>query len=156
MSANTIERSFNEAAPNVGAARQGANRLRLLHLLLGGAALLAFLVTGAYMRVHEPPLSSLERGLHFLYRSRHIYILAAAAANLLLGSYVRPGPGRTLRRWQWVGSGLLMLSTLLLVVAFVVEPAAGRDPSAVSAFGLFSLLAGTLLHVGVGLRQQGA
>jgi hypothetical protein len=156
MSANTIERPFNEAAPDVGAARRGANRLRLLHLLLGAGALLAFLVTGAYMRVHEPPLSSLERGLHFLYRSRHIYILTAAAANLLLGSYVRPVPGRALRRWQWAGSGLLVFSTLLLVVAFVVEPVAGRDPSAASAFGLFSMLAGTLLHVGVGLRQRGA
>src|SRR5262249_36151284 len=122
----------------------------------GAGTLLAFLVSGVYMLKHEPPLSSLERGLHFLYRSRHIYILAAATANLLLGSYVQPVLGRTRRRLQWVGSGLLLLSSLLLVVAFVVEPAAGRDPSAVSAFGIFPLLAGTLLHVGVGLRHRRA
>jgi hypothetical protein len=153
MSTNTIDRPISEAGPDAGAARQGGNRLRRLHLILGAATLLAFLVTGAYMRVHEPPLSSLERGLHSLYRSRHIYILAAGVANLLLGSYVRPVLGRTLRRWQWVGSGMLVLSTLLLLVAFVVEPAAGRDPSAVSALGLFSLLAGTLLHLAVSLPR---
>jgi len=87
MSANMIKESFTEAASEVGSAPQGGNRLRALHLLVGAATLLAFFVSGVYLLKREPPLSSLERGLRFLYRSRHIYILAAATANLLLGSY---------------------------------------------------------------------
>ena len=128
--------------------------LRSIHLVSGGATLLAFLITGAYMRQHDPPLASMEWGMRLLYRSRHIYILAAAVANLLLGAYVQPLPDGAMHRRQWAGSGLVILSALLLVIAFVVEPALGRDPSAVSAYGLFSLLAGTLLHVQAGLRGR--
>jgi hypothetical protein len=133
-------------------ARRSARRLRAMHLVVGGSALAAFLVSGAYMRAHNPPIAALEPGLHRMFTSRHIYILAAALLNLVLGVYARPA----VRRWAWAiqrgGSLLLVVAAALLVAAFVAEPMAGANRTPVSSFGLFSLFAGSLLHVGAALR----
>jgi len=112
--------------------------VRRLHLVAGIAALFIFLATGIYMRTHHP----LVEENRLLFRSRHIYILSAALANLLLGAYVRPA----IRWMQWIGSVLLLLSPLLLVTAFIIEPVSGQPPGVFSRLGLYVLLAGTLLH----------
>jgi len=134
--------------------RAGTTVMARSHLLAGGLTLVAFLISGAYMGAHDPPVASLEPGLHVMFTSRHIYILAAALMNLLLGAYLRPTSTRAARAVQWVGSLLLLLAAGLLLAAFVVEPVAGRYRTAVSAFGLYSLFAGSLLHVAVALRTR--
>jgi len=124
------------------------------HLLVGGATLVVFLISGAYMAAHHPPVGALEPGMHAMFTSRHIYILAAALINLLLGAYVRPTTMSGARAVQWTGSLLLILASGLLIAAFVAEPMAGRYRTPVSAFGLYSLFAGSLLHVGAALRTR--
>jgi len=124
------------------------------HLLVGAVTLVAFLISGAYMRGHDPPLAVLEPGPHLMFTSRHIYILAAALMNLVLGAYLRPTATRAARAVQWAGSLLLLLAAGLLLAAFVVEPVAGRYRTPVSAYGLYSLFAGSLLHVGAALRTR--
>jgi hypothetical protein len=82
-----------------------------------------------------------------MYLSRHIYMLAPAMVHLVLSVHASPAPHPRLLRLQWAGTILLVVSAILLVVAFVVEPIAGRGRTGVSAFGIFSLVAGTLFHV---------
>jgi hypothetical protein len=121
--------------------------MRRIHLVTGGLALGIFLLTGAYMRFHDPPVGELEAGMHVMFTSRHIYILAAAAANLLLGAHVSPVANPRARWLQRGGTALLVFCAAMLVAAFVHEPAAGRYRTMVSSLGLYALFAGTILHV---------
>ncbi|TAH36947.1 MAG: hypothetical protein EYC70_08160 [Planctomycetota bacterium] len=126
------------------------------HLLVGGTTLVIFLATGAYMRLREPAVSTLEPGMRLMFISRHIYILAAALLHLVLGTYVRPAATRRARAIQAVGSLLLVVASALLIAAFVVEPVAGRSRTLVSSCGLYALFAGTLLHASTALRRRSA
>jgi hypothetical protein len=127
-----------------------------LHRGVGIVTLVVFLVSGQYMKFHQPPMSELDPGPHVMFTSRHIYMLAAALVNLTLGAYVAPALGRR-RQWvQALGSTLLVLSAILLMAAFVYEPVSGRGRSAVSSYGLYSLFAGSLLHFVTTLRRTGA
>src|SRR5207237_1106489 len=84
--------------------------------------------------------------LRLLFISRHIYMLGPALVHLVLSAYVRPDARPRAVRLQWTGSSLLVLSSALLMTAFVVEPIGGRGRTAVSAFGIFSFAAGAILH----------
>ena len=105
-----------------------------------------FLASGAYMRfsVAGEALSPEDR---LLYISRHIYMLAPGLLHLVLAAYLRRAADARVARLQWAGTLFLLLSSVLLVTAFVAEPMAGRGRTAVSAFGLYSLWAGAFLHV---------
>ena len=127
--------------------------LRRFHRVLGLATLLAFLASGAYMRLVAHPSELTDRD-HLMYLSRHIYILGSALVHLVLGAYVAPRSTGAGRRAQWVASLLLGVSSLLLVAAFLVEPVAGRERTPVSTWGLYTLFAGALLHFFVALRRD--
>lgn len=121
--------------------------MRRLHLLAGIVTVLAFLITGQVMRHHDPPMSTLTAEARLLLRSRHIYILSGGLVNVLLGIYFQPR-----KRWravvQSIGSGLLLISPVLLTLAFVLEPAAGfRQEMWWSSFGLYALFGGAMLHL---------
>jgi hypothetical protein len=150
VSTEVRESSAVEALPSIGA----RNLFALLHRSVGLVTLVVFLVSGQYMKFHQPPMSELDPGPHVMFTSRHIYMLAAALVNLTLGAYVVPALGRR-RQWvQALGSTLLVLSAILLIAAFVVEPMSGRGRTVVSSYGLYSLLAGSLLHFATTLRRN--
>ena len=128
--------------------------MRKAHLAVGILAVLAFLTTGQLIRHHEPPLSTMAAEARLLFRSRHIYILAAALVNLMLGLYAQPQSG-----WRGAtrsaGSVLVMLSPVLLVAAFAVEPAHGfRQDMWWSASGLYTLFAGSMAHLASAIGQS--
>ena len=121
--------------------------MRRIHLWVGALAVLSFLVSGQLMRHHQPPMSALADTSRLLFRSRHIYILAAGLVNLMLGLYVHRSAG-----WrgviQLIGSGALAVSPALLLAAFRVETAQGFRPDMVwSSLGLYLLFGGCMLHV---------
>ncbi len=126
--------------------------LRTAHLVVGAITVGAFLVTGLVMYGHEPPLSSLDWDDRLMFRSRHIYILAAGLVNLALGlRFALPdGPGR--RGAAVAGSLFALASTALLFFAFFAEPMAGREPGRLSHFGLYALFGGVMLHAAACLR----
>lgn len=121
--------------------------LRMAHLVVGALTVGAFLVTGLVMSGHQPPVGDMDWGARLLFRSRHIYILATGLVNLSLGlGYALPaGPAR--RSASVSGSMLALASAPLLFFAFFTEPMAGRDPGALSAYGLFALFGGVMLLV---------
>jgi hypothetical protein len=96
--------------------------MRRLHLVVGLAALAAFLASGFYMLLGRDHLRGLDDTTRLLFRSSHIYLLFAALLNLVLGLYGEPAPGGW-RAWlRWVGSVLVLIAPLLLVMAFLREP----------------------------------
>jgi hypothetical protein len=116
--------------------------------VVGIITTIAFLITGQLMRHHTPPMSMLGDSTRLLYRSRHIYILSSGLVNLMLGLYGYRFEAGWPRVVQSIGSGLLLLSPLLLTVAYVVEPAHGfREDFLWSALGLFALFGGSTLHL---------
>lgn len=119
--------------------------IRRAHLWIGIAALAAFLATGAYMRYRTPPV---QADVHMMYVSRHIYILGAALANLMLGLYFADSSSTRRRGIQRAGSMLLVLAPFLLVLAFIAEPEGGiAGRSWRSSLGLYAMFGGAMLHV---------
>jgi len=128
--------------------------MRRLHLSVGIAAVIAFLVTGQLMRHHTPPMTALSDSVRLMYRSRHIYILAGGLVNLMLGLYWRRCPGGLRSAVQSCGSVLLMAAPVLLVAAFAVEPDRGfREETPWSQTGLYALFGGSMAHLAASGRS---
>ena len=83
--------------------------LRLVHLVIGILAVVAFLVTGQVMGHHHPNMEQLSAELRMMYVSRHIYVLAAALVNVVLGLYLQLQQSRWRRALQIVGSVLILV-----------------------------------------------
>jgi hypothetical protein len=98
------------------------NRQRA-HWYVGTLTLLAFLLSGAYMRwiIHVPALSDIERSL---YRSRHLFILLSALANLALAksSTDRLSTHTWANRRDRFVSISVLITPPLLLIAFLTEP----------------------------------
>jgi hypothetical protein len=125
--------------------------MRRLHLAAGVLAVVAFLITGQFMRHHTPPLVIMSAAERLMFRSRHIYILAAGLVNLVLGVYFQ----RQREGWrcvvQAVGSAFMIASPALLVLAFAIEPESGfQGELPWSHAGLYALFLGSIAHVACG------
>jgi hypothetical protein len=122
--------------------------MRRLHLAVGVVTVIAFLLTGQFMAHHTPPLATLGDSVHLMFRSRHIYILAAGLLNLMLGLYLRRHTHGWRRNLQATGSVLLIVSPVLLVLAFAIETQHGfHYDLRWSAAGLFALFLGSMAHL---------
>jgi hypothetical protein len=130
--------------------------LRMAHLVVGALAIAAFLVTGLVMYGHDPALSTMDWGARLLFRSRHIYLLAAGLVCLSLGLHYALPAGQARRSFAIAGSLLALASAPLLFFAFFAEPMAGREPGALSSLGLYTLFGGVMLHALASLRRRRA
>jgi hypothetical protein len=126
--------------------------MRRLHLIVGLAALVAFLASGQYMRHNHLP--GLDDATRLLFRSTHIYLLFSALVNLTLGIYLTPAI-RGWRRWlQRTGSVLILAAPPLLGVAFLTEPWLSGLARPYSIPAIFGSLAGLILHLGAKWRDE--
>ena len=122
--------------------------LRRVHLVIGMVAVVAFLLSGQVMGHHHPRMEQLSADRRMMYVSRHIYLLAAALVNTVLGLYLELDPSNWRRGLQLVGSMLMLASVFSLTLAFLVEPPlgiAGRGWR--SSVGLIALFAGVMAHL---------
>lgn len=129
--------------------------LRMAHLVVGAIAVIAFLVTGQIMGRLDPPVDEMEWAERLLFRSRHMYILAAGLVNLAIGVHYLLPEGAARRGAAAAGSLLVLVSALLLFFAFFAEPMAGRWPGVLSVLGLYAMFGGVLLYTIVSLRRRG-
>ena len=122
--------------------------LRRLHLVVGIAAIVAFLLSGQLLGHHHPTMEQLPAEMRMMYVSRHIYLLAAALVNAVLGLYLQLQPPSWRRVMQIIGSILILTSVLLLSIAFLAEPPlgmAGRGWR--SLLGMVALFVGVMIHL---------
>lgn len=125
-----------------------APMLRRVHLIVGIAAIVAFLLSGQLLGHHHPAMEQLPPELRMMYVSRHIYLLAGALVNGVLGLYLQLQPSSWRRVLQMIGSILILTSVLPLSMAFLGEPPlgmAGRGWR--SLIGLISLFVGVMTHL---------
>jgi hypothetical protein len=120
--------------------------VRRYNLIVGVLALAIFLATGQYMDRFLGHLRDMADAPRLLYRTRHIFILAAALVHLSLGIYIRPDTTSPRRIVQWTGSLLITLATALFVAGFVFEPTRHDLRTPYSHWGVDAMVAGVALH----------
>ena len=117
------------------------------HLIFGLLMFIVFVTTGRFMRVDFPDKEAIPQELRLLMRSRHIYILFSALIHLVLGVYLRMSADRRIKVLQYAGSALLVVSSVLLVWAFVSETYSLQHFSDLSRNGIYISLAGVVMHL---------
>ena len=125
--------------------------MRRLHLVVGVCAVVAFLITGQFMRHHSPPMATMSDSARLMYRSRHIYILAAGLAQSRSGSALPAAP----RRLAQSGSGgWFRLTPRVSCAADCCVHRRTRTRlsrgNAWSHAGLYALFAGSIAHFACG------
>lgn len=116
--------------------------MRLIHLGVGIAGVLAFLATGLYMARNFPAAYASGEEIRYMYRANHVYLLLASLVNVALGCYwpgARPG-------WRGklalAGAWLLLAALPVLLAAFFVEPPRGSPERGLTFLGVLLTLLG--------------
>jgi hypothetical protein len=118
------------------------------HWIAGTLTLVLFLLAGVYMR-NVVDVSDLDDAPRLLFRSRFLFLLLIALANLGL-SYARPE-----RLIERLASAIILVAPVPLVVAFFVDPERGVHGSRWSGFTMRSLFgAAVLLSIAHWPRRQ--
>jgi hypothetical protein len=120
--------------------------MKLLHLVTGAVALVAFLLTGQYMEHLRLDSGATDDGARMMFRSRHIYLLLAGLVNLGVGAYFFRREGRWRQNLQNVGSALVVVAPALLLAAFFSEPGLPGLQRHFTLPAVVLLSAGTLCH----------
>jgi hypothetical protein len=128
--------------------------MKLLHLVVGAVALVAFLLTGQYMEYLRLDSGATEDGARMMFRSRHIYLLLAGLVNLGVGAYFVRREGLWRRTLQALGSAFVLVSPALLLAAFFSEPQLPGLQRHFTLPAVVLLSAGTLLHAFSGEKQK--
>ena len=122
--------------------------LHRVHLIVGIAAIAAFLLSGQVLGHHHPSMEQLPAEMRMMFVSRHIYLLTGALVNTVLGLYLQLQLSSWRRVVQIIGSILILTSVLLLSMAFLAEPPlgmAGRGWR--SLLGMVALFVGVMAHL---------
>ena len=121
-------------------------RLQYIHLVTGLIFLVFFLLTGGYLYSNFPEIYEKNETMRFMYCSNHIYILMAGLMNLGLGSYIRHLESPKLKMAQYFGSGLIVISPAILLLAFFIEPIEMSVDRPITFLGILTLLVGIVIH----------
>jgi hypothetical protein len=120
---------------------------RAVHRWLGWLFIPVFLGTGLFMRFHEPAMIVLDPVTRILLRSNHIYLLASALLNLVIGSTPALQTSRTAIKVSiMIASLLLLISPPMLLYGFFAESNHGDMERPSTHLGVYSLFAGSLLY----------
>ena len=121
--------------------------MKRFHAGFGLVVVIVFLLTGQYMDKYLHHLRGMPDGPRMLFRTRHIFILLAGLIHIGIGAYFTFHKTQTRRLMQMLGSGLIVVATVLFVVAFFYEPKLADLKTPLSHWGMYSIFAGTLLHL---------
>ena len=125
-----------------------------LHFWVGVIGVLAFLATGQYMFHVHAHLQGMPDGPRMLYRSAHIYLLLCAILNLVVGIYLQPAQLRIPALLQYLVSAILLLSPVIMLTGFFIEPLGSDLHRPVTSLGLFALFGMAALLMLAGIRRR--
>jgi len=120
--------------------------LRVVHLVVGVAGLIAFAASGMYMVGVHAGLQGMPDGPRLFFRSAHIYLLFGSLLNLALGCYLVRLERGVLRHVQSFGSLLILAGPFMLCGSFFFEQ---HNPELERPFGQLAIF----LALGGGLLQ---
>ena len=120
--------------------------LRVLHLVVGVAGLIAFVASGQYMVWVHGGLQGMADGPRLFFRSAHIYLLWGALLNLALGCYLVRLERGLLRHVQLLGSLLILAGPFMLCASFFAEQHNPQLDRPVGQLAIFLALGGAILQ----------
>ncbi len=123
--------------------------LRNVHTIAGLLMGLIFIVTGFYLQFNIDGNNDVTASQHMMYRANHIYVLFSSLIHLLMIPYFVSYNALWANRLKYAVSVTLLLSSLLLVLAFIKEPVSGLMDRPLSAWGLYFLLISVLTMLGL-------
>ena len=115
---------------------------RNVHLVIGAAGLLVFILQGQYMggTLGVPELPDVQR---MLYRSAHIYLMLACAMNLGSGFFMpASGPEGILQK---LASVSMLAAPPVLLYSFFTEVSAGTIDRPLLSIALYLLFGAAVL-----------
>ncbi len=92
-------------------------------------------------------MAHMPDGPRALYRSGHIYLLFSALLNVALGLYVTPWAKGPRRRWQAMGSSVIMLAPAFFLFGFFVETPRGMIDRPITKATVILIALGLLCHL---------
>jgi choline-glycine betaine transporter len=128
--------------------------MKRFHAVFGLVVVIVFLLTGQYMDKYLHHLKGMPDGPRMLFRTRHIFILLAGLVHVAIGAYFTSQNTQTRRLMQMLGSVLIVIATVLFVVAFFYEPKLADLKTPLSHWGMYTIFAGTLLHLLSGVEVE--
>jgi hypothetical protein len=128
-------------------------QLRKLHFFVGLLGVVAFVVTGAYMRAGFPDLYATNEVVRYLYRSNHVYVLLASLVNVALGVHLTAAAPGWRATVSLLGSLLALAAPVVLCFAFYFEAPVPTPERVLTLVGVVAVTAGIALHVIGGMRR---
>jgi hypothetical protein len=121
--------------------------LKYIHLGLGLAGVVIFVLTGQYMAIFLHGLNDMPDAPRLLYRSSHLYLMWASLLNLVVGYYYVVAVSKNARTAQVIASVMILLGPPLTLIGFAVEAHLSNLDRPYCDWANYLALAGTLLHV---------
>ena len=128
--------------------------LRSLHLWVGVATVLVFLLSGQYMHWGYDHLDGMADSPRMMFRSAHIYLLWSGLLNTMLGLYLEVPAKNWAKALQFIGSLAILLGPPLLVMAFVSEPWLTDLVRPYARPAIYIAFGGTILHILAGIGRK--
>lgn len=117
-----------------------------LHRWVGLTGVAIFIASGISMRLSHVEHIPEGAALHFIFRSRHIYLLFSALLNIAVGlAPSLPESGRG-SRIGIIGSALIIVSPVLMALGFFMGPLMTQHENELSRFGVYAAALGMLLY----------
>jgi len=104
------------------------------------------------MKINFPEIYSSSEIIRYQFRANHIYILMSGLINLVSGIYIRPDYKHWRKIISDISASALMLSPVILVIAFFVEPIKASAMRPVTFIGIILMLIGVLMMFVVKFR----
>ena len=117
---------------------------RRLHLIVGLAAVAAFLASGRFMRTHFPEVYAGNESIRYLLRANHIYILMSGLVNLMAALAVKPVASNWRVAVSWLSTACLLIAPVLLAAGFWFEAVSGMAVRRFTFYGVLSLVVGVV------------
>jgi hypothetical protein len=121
--------------------------LKPLHLIVGIAGIVVFVLTGQYMAIFLHGLGDLPDGPRLLYRTSHLYLMWSSLVNLLVGVYFVTATAKSARIMQGIASALLLAGPPLILTGFFLESPTNNLARPFCGWANYFALAGVILHV---------
>ena len=129
--------------------------MRKLHLFVGLAGVLAFVLSGQYMHwVLEVRI--MDAAPRAYTRGTHIFLMYASVLNVVLGCFYSVAEKRTPRILQTIASCAILAGPVMLAVSFLAEPYHTDLERPLSRFANMFAFGGTFLYFLAHLGQRRA
>lgn len=126
-------------------------KLRNLHLLIGLAVVILFILTGQWMKYHH--IAETVDRIRFSIRANHLYILFFGLINLAAGTRQLFDGDKWRTRLLSVSSFLMLTATAVVIIAFFYEDKMAKGRPLVLASVILGSL-GVIIQALTGLKRQ--